>query len=325
MKIAILTLPLRSNYGGILQAYALQTELERLGHKVTFLDRQRSFQPFKLLFFRVLSCVKCFFLRYFMGKKDIYVNNPFSKKYTIYKIEDIDINQISLFIQNRIHRSQLLTSSYALRKEVCSNMYDVIIVGSDQVWREEYSPCITDYFLGFLPSDNKIKKIVYAASFGRLNNAISRRKFKRCASLAKRFDAISVRETASVDFIREKFKVKASFVLDPTLLLSLNDYMKLIDFKLVDRREKKIVCYILDDSIEKQNILQTISEKLRMKVQKINEKDSTGRLKSLISIERWLTEFYCASFIVTDSFHGCVFSIIFRKNFVVIDNLSSSG
>ena len=195
------------------------------------------------------------------------------------------------------------------------------IVGSDQVWREAYSPCITDYFLHFLPKGKKYKKISYAASFGIKETDISKDKLALCAEDLKSFNAISVRERTGVDIVNTISGMNATLVLDPTLLLKAEDYSVLIDVQ--DKKsESGIVCYVLDPDNDKQSIMNDVTSSFGQNTMLLSlyPKDNKGNNDKLISVSKWLSSIANADFMVTDSFHGCVFSVIFKKNFIAIAN-----
>ena len=224
MKIGVLTQPLRSNYGGILQAYALQQTLIRLGYNPIVLNRNFDYPSFRLFLLRCVSVVKCVFRKYALGKRNIRISNPLSTHYTIYKDEYYDNVELRRFTKHHIKRTCVLRSSKLLKLYVRFSGLCCFIVGSDQVWREAYSPCITDYFLHFLPKGKKYKKISYAASFGIKETDISKDKLALCAEDLKSFNAISVRERTGVDIVNTISGMNATLVLDPTLLLKAEDY-----------------------------------------------------------------------------------------------------
>ena len=209
------------------------------------------------------------------------------------------------------------------------NNYDAYIIGSDQVWRLGYSPCIFDYFLSFLPSSYKVKRIAYAASFGTDNWEFSRKVTNLVKKYIYKFDLITVREKSAVKLCEEYLNYdKAEFVLDPTMLLEKEDYERLI----INENEKiskgNIFCYILDKN---DMILDTISEveKYTGKIAfEISPKHSIEERQMgfnsddyvLPSITKWLRAFMDADYVITDSFHGTVFSLVFNKPFVVFGN-----
>ena len=221
MKVAILTLPLHNNFGGNLQAYALMEYLKSIGIQPTLL---RCEWPEKTDLAIFKSIAKRFFYK-LMGRKDVYVLEELFKKYDkkiISYYSDIFINT---FINSR---TKPCYSADELRKEVLDNNFDAVVVGSDQVWRPEYTPNIFNYFLDFLSENMSIKKISYAASFGSgewVKNSPHSGKLKKLVNL---FDAVSVRESNSVNIIKDNFSVNSSHVLDPTMIVGLDAYYKIV-------------------------------------------------------------------------------------------------
>ncbi len=321
MKIAILTQPLHTNYGGILQCYALQTVLEGMGHSVTVLNRRYPRPGLKQMMMRFASLTKCIVRICLLGRKDIALMNPWAENYDIHKQSEAERrrnSEIQRFIREYIHLSKPLRSSKELAKCVETRNFDCILVGSDQVWREIYSPCIEDFFLGFLPDDDNRLKITYAASFGTAEGPISSEHLEDCVRLARRFSAISVREQSGVEIMKNDFGLDAMLHLDPTLLLSVDWYK----FPVKEMEKGGLVSYILDETEDKNWIIDDAASALRLKTKKLSIVASKKESAHAIfpSIEEWLSSFANADFIVTDSFHGCVFSIINHKPFIAIAN-----
>lgn len=317
MKIGILTLPLYYNYGGILQCYVLQKVLQRMGHEVIVLNRKFNNPPLREVMLRLGSIVKCVVRKYFLGNESVRLSNPFLHNYYIkYPIWDSSAN-IS-FIHSNFKFTPSTTSSRALRNYVLRHQLDCIVVGSDQVWRECYCPCITDYFLGFLPSGCKVRKIAYAASFGVQDSPISARWLDECIRLAGRFDALSVREDSGVTLMQEVFGLQAKHVLDPTMLLEREDYRLLVSKEDKAAASTGVLAYILDKTPEKKQIMDDVAGKLQLPCRSFIP--DAEKVCVLPSVGQWLAAFDRAGFVITDSFHGCVFSILFRKNFIVILN-----
>ena len=320
MKIAILTQPLSNNYGGILQAYALQTVLKSMGHEPILLNRNLNYPPSAVIIARTLSACKCIVRKYILKDKNINVASPLGEYYFIDKTLAHDDSELRYFVHLNISQTKSIRSSWLLRIYTRVQHFDCFIVGSDQVWREDYSPCITDYFLGFLSRYNKVRRIAYAASFGVEHNPISSEKLELCTELAQRFDAISVREQSGKQLVRDLFHEEANLVLDPTLLLNVEHYRSLINKK--DIRNSGVVNYVLDDSGDKEKIINVVLNRLNLSCTELCLFPTKGKNKEhkLASVSQWLAAFSGADFIVTDSFHGCVFSIIFEKPFVAIGN-----
>lgn len=325
-KIAILTQPLHSNYGGILQCYALQTVLERMGCEVTVLNR-RWVAPkltFLLFILRCVSMLKCVFRRHVLGQKEWHVQKPWAENYAPYRtMEGLWGNPrfLQAFVREHIHQTKPLFSSQELGQEAEEEQFDSFVVGSDQVWREQYAPEITDYFLGFLPDSDRRPKVAYAASFGLERVGISNEKLKHCRQLAQRFTAVSVREQSAVRLAKEVLAVDARWVLDPTLLLPA------ADFQFASRSTGKnwagVATYILDGNEAKSQVVSDVSNTFSLPVKAISVNTQTEDEHSvdMLPVEEWLRAFAQADFVVTDSFHGCVFSIIHRKPFIVVANV----
>ncbi len=321
MKIAILTQPLSNNYGGLLQAYALQAVLKSMGHEPVILNRDFNYPPVTLILAHTLSLCKCIIRRYILKDKKVNIANPLNRYYTTDRMGIHDDSELKLFVRQNINQTRPIRSTRLLKAYARLHHFDCFIVGSDQVWRENYSPCITNYFLGFLPKLYKAKKVAYAASFGVEHDPISSGKLPQCAELAKDFDAISVREQSGTRLVKELFDIEATQVLDPTMLLDAKQYRKLI--KEEDLCQSGLVSYVMDESEENKKIIHSVQS--RLKPNQYTELllfPSKGRydFRKMASVSQWLAAFHEADFIVTDSFHGCVFSILFNKPFIAIGN-----
>lgn len=316
MKIAIITLPLLTNYGGLLQAYALQEVLRRLGHEVETLQI-----PYK----KKLSIKR---LPFVIAKR-------FFKKYILRKphsliFEEHWWNQYGIPTMS-LHTKRFLNTYIKIRyihkiNDISPTDYKAFIVGSDQIFRPIYFnlPIQTAY-LNFTKGWD-VKRISYAASFGTDKWEYTPKQTKECAQLAKQFDFISVREASSVTICKEKLGVNASFVLDPTMLLQAQDYIALFESNNTPKSEGNMHCYILDETPEKQYLIDNIANDKGLKpfsiLKSIKDPYANPNLLIQPSVEQWLRAFYDSEFIVTDSFHACVFSILFRKQFVVYGNIN---
>lgn len=320
MKIAILTLPLHSNYGGIIQNYALQTALERMGHEVYTININRPNVHMSLS--KLLSMPKRL-IKKIMGRKDgiILIERKINRDKVIIR------QYVKRFINDNIH----LTQPYFTKKDLLEfdkEDFDAVIVGSDQVWRTIYAhPDIETYFLDFI-KNKRTKKIAYSASFGTDEIEFSNEQIKSCGELIKKFEIISVREQSAIQLINNiykwKCKTKPIHTLDPTMLLDKEDYIR-ISSKYANASNKGgLFYYILDMTEEKMKLIQKISSDLNLKIFTINYQDYNwlDKVEDQIvpPIEEWLQAFNQASFVFTDSFHGTVFSIIFNKNFITIGN-----
>jgi polysaccharide pyruvyl transferase WcaK-like protein len=313
MKIAIMTQPLGKNYGGIMQAWALQQVLKRMGHEPVTIDRQQDAKGFSYhvarLGYRSLQKI--------LGKRKAPIN------FERYLPQILQHTQA--FIAQNITMSEPLDSTAKLKAHFEREQYDAVIVGSDQTWRPRYSPNIDNYFLDFLRGSD-IKRIAYASSFGVDEWEFTDEQTSRCAALAKQFDAISVREKSGVDLCAKYLGVEASHVLDPTLLLPKESYEALYSNKEVPARQG-IYTYILDQAHWKDQVVETAERVLGKNQYNNRPKISMSSLSSsnpddytMPSLEGWIKGFADADFVITDSFHGTIFSIIFNKPFISLIN-----
>ena len=320
MKIGILTLPLHTNYGGILQAYALQTVLERMGHNVEVIDKSRyRFLPFyKKPFIYVCRILLKVFLR-----KNIKIQ---LEKYYNECIDRDKITQIYTrpFIDKYIHQKHIEKFS-----EIKQNDFDAIVVGSDQIWRTIYANLFfqstSAAYLDFAQKWDNLKRIAYAASFGTDHWEYSKENTKKCSNLIGLFNAVSVREKNGISLCCENLNYKSAIqVLDPTLLLDASDYERLFRQNMNNKKKGSLFCYILDLNERKNSIIKKYEQKYKLKAFHVNSRvdDWNAPMEERIQppVEEWLRGIADADFVITDSFHACAFSIIFKKQFLVIGN-----
>lgn len=310
MKIGILTLPQETNYGGILQAFALQRVLRNMGHDVLTIDRhnRREYPSFGR---HIAGYMKRLVQHYLRGKKNVSVKwNPF--------LSSEEYDRVSKDTQKFIDRNIRLTRkvfSDQLAEIDKEYQFDAYVVGSDQVWLDNYCP---DSFLSFV-SRTGVKKAVYAASCGKRSFFDNPSKLKTCRELVKDFNGVSVREEHLVELCKEKLGIDAQWVLDPTMLLTLDDYIEAAEPGTGD--DPVLFSYILDSSGDKDRIVQSVAKKLNVPVVNGNRAGNiTEKDNSFPTVDAWLRNILRAKFVVTDSFHGTVFSIMFNKPFITIGN-----
>lgn len=311
MKIGILTLPLHTNYGGILQAYALQTILERMGHDVKVLDKKQHHslpkgpRTIRIIFNRIVS-------RY-IRKKEILINEE--------KVYNETYPLVSQYTQTFINK---YINDYILDdlRKIREGEFDAIIVGSDQIWRASYYHPIEYAYLSFAEKWN-LKRIAYAASFGTDQWEYSKKQTEICRRLIEKFDGVSVREESGVELCDSYFGVKAQHVLDPTMLLEAEDYLSLLRKENITPNGR-ILNYVLDNTEIFNELVTKIASIQGKEIFRVNSRfeEYSAPIEERIQppVESWLASFINSDLIVTDSFHACVFSIIFRKGFVVIGN-----
>lgn len=310
MKVALLVFPLHYSHGCILQTYALYSKLKELGCSVTILDRQ----PEKASISRYcLTVAKRIAKRLFTSYKGaIFYREWFPSKI---------MSEQKSFIDAFWYDILSVHSSEELRRIVHNRPFDAIVVGSDQTWRPRNVPNVMDYWLEFA-KDLKMRKVAYAPSFGVDVWEYSEQQTNRCKELAQLFDGLSVREESGTKLCKDYLKVESMHVLDPTMLWTKEFYTTFAEESPM--QNGTVNCYFLDKDEKKDDITDQIAKKLGLKVKQINTKteDHKASVKERIapSIEKWLAGFRYGDFIVVDSFHAMVFSIIFEKPFIVIGN-----
>ena len=313
MRIGILTLPLHTNYGGILQAYALQRVLQGMGHDAVVIDEEKRFH-FSLKR-RVEMYVKGKIKRLLLGKDAIIYSPEYYKL-----LWEARTKYTGRFVVEHIARRGVSDVS-----EIAEGEFDAVVVGSDQIWRARYAklfPGVRNAFLQFTEGWD-VKRVSYAPSFGTDRWEYDKADTAVCAMMARMFDAISVREASGVELCKENLNVDATHVVDPTLLLDATDYGKLIKVD-TPKSQGDLMCYVLDKGKDVENILSDIAQKRTLKPFYTNSQTENQKLsleeRVQPSVEQWLQGFRDAEFVVTDSFHACIFSILHRKPFVVVGN-----
>lgn len=306
MRIGILTVPFNNNYGGFLQAYALKTILLRMGHEVIFINRRRNKKTsLKFRFYYLM--IKLHIIDDFLEKR---------------------IREISVYTEEFKKRYlSPITEEYYSTVELreCTKLgIDFYVVGSDQVWRYNYAQdSIDNYFFNFLEGIDA-PRISFSASFGTDNMEYPKEKVDKVSALLKKFVGISVREQSGKELLEKYFGLQPDFakvVLDPTLLLLPEDYEKLFKDKKVVNGEKYLFTYILDYSNQIEEVLYTIKSELGIKKKEFKVQTSDLKAVDVIApVEDWLASIYYADYVITDSFHGTVFSILFNKPFITICN-----
>lgn len=205
-------------------------------------------------------------------------------------------------------REKYITRSAACRTikdlEIVSKNYTTFISGSDQVFRNHMNG---KYLFNFISGTNRL--ISYAASFGK--DAYLRKDIPYVTSLLNRFDALSVREKSGVEVMEKYFHQKAVHVLDPTLLLDAKDYEQIIDDdKSVVTHQNYIGKMFLDNDYD--------IAPIKLDNQTYQIINCTKTNNEFHSVGQWLNNIKNCRYLITDSFHGCVFAIIFKKQFICI-------
>lgn len=278
MKIGLITFHHSSNYGAVLQSYATCRALKELGHEVEFINVQQ-LEKKKIRHVAFIPKYLSF--------------NHFMKKY--YPSETAYISDID-----------------ELRSK-CFD-YDCIMVGSDQVWNPNISldMCMA-YFLDF--GNNSVRRVSYASSFGVSEWPIEKKNLLESVSKALlRFNHLSVREFTGQQLLLSQFGLQSEVVVDPTMLHS--DYKEITGCV---KNNGHIICYLLNRTSDQYKASRFVSSKLNIPMKLITNIYPICGFKYVYppSIEKWIKYIGGAKFVITDSFHGLVFSLLYKRNFVV--------
>ena len=282
-----------TNYGAALTSYALGRQVQKLGYEVTFIDVPKFIFPTREDYRDDKSPSRSFIKKHFT---------------TTEKFEDI--NEL-----------------YGLNKN-----FDCFLLGSDQMWNWHNGRyCEEEGFYLFDYVDSRKKIISYATSFGDSGfkgNTVDEWAFEK---LLKRFDAISVRERTGAETVKNLIGKDVEHVLDPVFFLSKDEYKKVAALSSFKDNicEKYIFVYLLQPTEDKQQIVKEISEYFGLRVISLGDLDagyvnycgtSNWNMPHIdkVEIEDWLYLIDNAEYVVTDSYHGCCFSVIFNKKYMAL-------
>ena len=308
MRVNILTQPLFCNYGGILQNYALQTVLKELGCAPLTVNVPPVYPSKPALWKNALKTIRNGIMKVFGN-----YYTPFINPYTFAKKEhELSFPQRD-FIKKHIIKVDIegpfepkITEAYPS---------EAWIVGSDQVWRPWCAPFILNNFFDFIEEDSDIKRIAYAASFGTDKWEISEFHTEQIKQLINKFNGISVRELSGVDLCKKYLDADAKCVLDPTLLLTSEQYLSLTSPGDTPKGDY-IATYVLDINKDKEKAIKNQSREKQLSVVKLGQMHRNR----FDSIESWIAGIANAKYVITDSFHGTVFSLIFGKPVRILSN-----
>ncbi len=305
-KVNILTIHFGMNHGSFLQTYALQTHLLSTGHEVEIID----YIPER---YRIWNGL--------FKRKHKNFNLPILLAYypvAVFRESPLR-NKFRRFGQKYFNLTRKCSSHQDLMN--LNSDADIYIVGSDQVWNEDYNG-INEmaYYLDFVPEGKK--KISYAASFGK-ELPYDEPYAKKVLPMLKRFAAISVRESSGVTKLA-KYGLSATHVVDPTFLLSSQQWSRFA--KDYNETEPYVLVYVIDSAFEKLlQIANEIKEKYGVKLYVIcYKKGNDNRVDkyfTTIMPDEFIGLISRAAYVVANSFHGTVFSVIFSRPCIVLGKL----
>ena len=307
MKIGIITMHRVVNYGSALQAFALQQALLKMGYDNELIDYVFPSPQKRSLYKSIETRLRRFIYLLKVGKlfrktKEARFRE-FRKKYLMLSVQ-------------KYNQTNILKSP---------PIYDIYMTGSDQVWNPQWIKNDTSFFLSFAPK-NSIK-LSYASSF--TVNHIDNKYLKLYAQMLSRYQHITVREDSGIEIVKELTGEVAECVCDPTLLLAKDDYEPLIQMSKVSMDGPYVLVYLLTymfDPYPKVNqIVASVSEKLGLSVvyldgNKYVTYSKACKTVSEVGPNEFLWLFKNADFIITTSYHGCVFASIFTKPLLAVIN-----
>lgn len=319
MKVGIITILKVNNYGAELQAYATQAVLKKLGYDAEIIDylfyknpKHKKTKASAPLF---PFSIKCTLKEWIYPKISIIKSllNREALKLRAKKFDDFHKENTSLS-----------TTYCSIDKLYAANLnYDVYVTGSDQVWNPGIYSSIAPYFLTFAPEGKK--KIAYASSFG--VEHIPDYAINYYKEWLRSYDAIGVREKNALKLVEAIANVKATLVLDPTLLLTKSDWDKVSKPINTEMHGDYILLYELTPCPYILDLAYYLSKEKGLQIVRIckdaHKQDKDGNIINIIDAgpAEFLSLFSKASLIITNSFHGTAFSINFQKDFYTVLSL----
>lgn len=294
-KTATITFHRTLNYGAILQAYALQVIINKMGLKNEIIDYECD--KIRKNYCLIKKNSVKLFIKSILVFKNMYLRK---KKFEKFAKEKLNITE-------KIKKETLYTESF-------NNQYDLFITGSDQVWNYEIIGSDNSYLLDFVK--NNKKKRSYAASFG--VSSIPLELIDRYKKYIEDFSEILVREKTGKDIIKMITKrPSVNIVLDPVFLLEKKEWEKvLLNSKFDDIANKYILMYMPTENLIK--FANYLADKYKLEIYNIADADFTnGHLENALGPEEFISAIKNAKFIVTGSFHAVAFSIIYNKEFFI--------
>lgn len=279
-----------TDYGSVLTYYALNKAINNLGFSTILLDRPEK-------------------------EKDPEGENTFSRSFL----------KKHCTISESVSKSNLNT---------LSDLCDSFVVGSDLVWNRksiwnfEYM-----FFLSFVGDDKR--KLAYAPSFGKPPLNVLPETIDKMGYYLHRFEQISVREASGGEILKNQFDINAPRTISPLFLLDKEIYEDIANKSemIIDKEEKYLLAYVLDPNEDKEQSIKAIAEKLNLKVKivldgrkgtfeknKAKFKAYNEEILQDVSEEDWVKLLKNASYVFTDSHHGCIMSEVFNKDFVCYAN-----
>ena len=302
MKIGLLTFHAAHNYGAVLQAYATQEKIKELGYTIEVINYSPDYLIKQRLF--PVSSKQSFIINVKILLEG-FVTFPWKlkRKYNFQK-----------FIKQQLHLSNTSYKNHPFSENMD---YDLFVMGSDQIWNCKLTKGFDAVYLGNFKIKPKAKKISYAASMS--HYSLTHEQVQEFSKLITNFNAISVREEELHDYLLDNYAQESNVVLDPTLLL---DAKKWSSIAVRPRTSKKyVLVYSIDLRNESMRMANAIAKEIDAEVIELSMSVDKNVLKNgyqTASPEEYVGLFEQAEFVITSSFHGTAFSVIFNKPFFSI-------
>jgi hypothetical protein len=322
--VGIITLPLSYNIGGILQAFALCKSCNDHGYNSFLITRRKNRQNLFLQSASYLKwkCIQLISLTLNLNRF------PFLLSFPLFAVQQFKNKHLQG--ANKVFFSEKAISKWA----ECYPCHS-FICGSDQIWNSTSYPSLAFAFARFDLS-GVYKRIAYAASLGHPTDRFPKYQESEIKSYLSDFDAISVREHSAVTILSRYTSKTVEVMPDPTFLLNRQVYIKLTEDASHMYPEKHLFIYLLDPTSEQCRSIARLARILGLVPVSFYPKDykslmhrSPEYLKafgistvSSPSLENWLRGIANADLIITDSYHGTVFSLIFNRPFYTLVNQS---
>lgn len=292
------------NYGAVLQGFALQQVLKRFGYESEIIKHYRNpkniVRQSKLKQLTKMS--PAFLFDYFKNYRQ--------RRLWHHGFADFKKNRMS-FSSDSFYRDSDFSK--------LNSKYDAFICGSDMLWSSDFEKDWSFFYLTFVDIH---KTISYAPSFGK--NAMTKEQLEVIGPMIRRISHLSCREEAGAEFIKNKFDLNAEHVVDPTLLLHANEWNILLDNRPSIHKKPYVLVYTFKGSIHQGRDrifrqLEQIPNRELLFIMGEEGKYKRNKFKGYFSPAEYVLLFRDADFVVTDTFHGLIFSLIFNKPFIVLD------
>lgn len=309
-----------NNYGSMLQILATQVALEKCGYEYEFIRYNK-----KTFSFVIKNLPRLLNPYYMRGVKMAITKKKAFRKYPkVASNNSIRLGRFKEYREKHFHNYSNVFRGYSNLVKGAQN-YDTVLVGSDQLW----TPAgIASKFYNLLFVPNNINKVSYATSFG--VSYIPDNQIEMTTQYLARINHISVREKRGSEIVKELTGREVPVTLDPTLLLTREEWNRIIPYKEVIEG-KYIFCYYLGTNSEHRNIANKLKELTGLKIVTIPhldefvEADLNFGDEQLYNVgpEDFLNIIRDAQYICTDSFHGSIFSILNHKQFFTFDRFKT--